>query len=186
MYDDYDEPHDALGTVVSDDRGSLPYLLVHGEALVAAAAWALGEAGVTIVDASVPWDSVREAGEPYVLHDSLCPLTPPDFLAACVERCVAEDAVVVGVRPVTDTVKQLDGPYVGATVDRDRLVHVCSPVVLPPAVAAAMEDAPTTDLTALVASLRDTHPVLTVEAPSTAARVSGADDVRALEALREG
>ena len=35
----------ALGIVLDQDRGSLPYSLIHGEALVACAAWALGEAG---------------------------------------------------------------------------------------------------------------------------------------------
>jgi 2-C-methyl-D-erythritol 4-phosphate cytidylyltransferase len=44
----------ALGTVVEEDRGQLPYALIHGEALVAAAAWALGEAGVTPVDTGTP------------------------------------------------------------------------------------------------------------------------------------
>ena len=40
MYDDELPP--ALGTVLDDDRGPLPYALIHGEALVAAAAgrWA--------------------------------------------------------------------------------------------------------------------------------------------------
>ena len=35
---------------VDEGRGALPYALIHGEALVACAAWALGEAGVTPVD----------------------------------------------------------------------------------------------------------------------------------------
>ena len=48
--DDTDEPTPALGTVVDEARGSLPYLLVHGESLVACAAWALGDARVTAVD----------------------------------------------------------------------------------------------------------------------------------------
>ncbi|MDO9455139.1 2-C-methyl-D-erythritol 4-phosphate cytidylyltransferase [Nocardioides sp.] len=181
-----DEPAGALGTVLTDDRGSLPFLLVHGEALAAAAAWALGEAGVTIVDQTVPWSALVEAAEPFVLHDSLCPLTPPDFIAACVERSAATGAVVVGVRPVTDTVKQVAGGYVGATVDRETLLLVCSPVVLPGAVVATLDALPTHDLTELVAALRASHEVVTVEAPPTAARVSGPDDVRLLESLRDG
>ena len=48
---------------------------------------------------------MRDAEAPLVLHDALCPMTPPDFIAACVRRAVDEDVVVVGVRPVTDTVK---------------------------------------------------------------------------------
>lgn len=91
--------------------------------------------------------------------------------------------MVVAVRPVTDTVKQVDDGVVGATLDRDDLLHVCSPVVLPAAVVAALPALPTTDLADLVAALRADHEVLTVEAPSTAGRVSGPDDVRLLEAL---
>ncbi len=180
-YLDDDAPA-ALGTVVDDARGSLPYLLVHGEALVAAAAWSLGAAGVSLLDHSVPWASVREAGETVVLHDSLCPLTPPDFIAACVARSVADDAVVVGVRPVTDTVKRVAQGFVGETLDRDLLQVVCSPVVLPPSVVAGLEALPT-DFTDLVVALRERGPVALVEAPAGAARVSSADDVRLLEGL---
>ena len=42
-----------------EGRGSLPFALVHGESLVAAASWALGEAGVELFDASVTFDQVR-------------------------------------------------------------------------------------------------------------------------------
>ena len=181
MYDD--DESTALGTVLTDERGSLPFLLVHGEALAAAAAWALGEAGVTIVDLTIPWESLREADEPLVLHDSLCPLTPPDFIAACVQRSRDTGAVVVGVRPVTDTVKAVADGYVGATVDRDALRLVCSPVVLPAAVVAALPDLPSLDLTELVVGLRASYDVVEVEAPPTAGRVSGPDDVRVLESF---
>ena len=184
MYDD-DEPT-VLGTVLTDDRGSLPFLLVHGESLVAAAAWGLGEAGVTIVDDSVPWEGLVEADEPLVLHDSLCPLTPPDFIAACVARSAETGAVVVGTRPVTDTVKQVADGYVGATVDRDDLVVVCSPLVLPAAVVASLPGLPSLDLTELVQLLGASYDVVRVEAPPSAARVSGPDDVRLLEALGQG
>ncbi len=171
--------------MVTDDRGSLPYSLVHGEALAAAAAWALGEAGVQPVDLTVPWESLREEAEPVVLHDSLCPLTPPDFLARCVALAVEHDEVVVGVRPVTDTVKRVADGAIGATVDREQLVTVCSPVVLPGAVVASLEALPTLDFPDLVARLERLGPVRRVEAPSAAHRVAGPDDVRLLEALTE-
>lgn len=174
----------AWGTVVVEDRGRLPYLLVHGEALVAAAAWSLDAAGVTAVDLSVPWSSVRELAEPFVLHDSLCPLTPPDFIASCVQEAADRESVVVGVRPVTDTVKRVVDGFVGETLDRSGLVSVCSPVVLPGAVVAALEALPTLDFTDLVVALRERWPVTLLEAPSGAARVSGPDDVRVLESLR--
>ncbi len=177
--------HDALGTVLDQDRGHLPFALIHGEALVAAAAWALGEAGVTPVDTGTTWEALVAAEEPFVLHDPLCPMTPPDFIAACVERAVEHACVVVGVRPVTDTVKVVEGGVVGETLDRDGLVAVASPVVLPPAVVASLGGLPTTDLVALVAELRRRYPVELVEAPPAARRVGSEEDVRVLEALTE-
>jgi 2-C-methyl-D-erythritol 4-phosphate cytidylyltransferase len=180
---EYDDELAALGTVVDEDRGHLPYALIHGEALVAAAAWALGEAGVTPVDAGTTWAGIAAAEEPFVLHDPLCPMTPPDFIAACVARSLERGAVVVGVRPVTDTVKVVAGGLVGETLDRDRLVAVASPVVLPPTVVAALERPPGHDLVALVAELRRRYPVELVEAPPAARRVGSEDDVRILEAL---
>ncbi|HRI95839.1 MAG TPA: hypothetical protein PLZ93_09515, partial [Nocardioides sp.] len=100
--------------MVEAGRGHWPFALVHGEPLVAAAAWALGEAGVELVDVGTPWAAFAEAELPFVLHDPLCPLTPPEFLAACVAHAEATSAVTVGVRPVTDTVRELaDGPIDG-------------------------------------------------------------------------
>ncbi len=185
VHDDLDDGPASLGLVITDDRGALPFSLVHGEALAAAAAWSMGEAQVHSVDLTVPWEAIREAEEPLVLHDSLCPLTPPDFLARCVAVAVEADAVVVGVRPVTDTIKQVADGIVGATVDREQLVVVCSPVVLPAGVVAALEALPTLDFTDLVATLEQRWEVLRLEAPSTAHRVAGPDDVRLLEALTQ-
>jgi len=176
----------ALGTVLEQDRGSLPFALIHGEALIAAAAWSLGESGVMPVDTRTPWSSLVELGEPLVLHDSLCPMTPPEFIAACVVRALEHACVVVGVRPVTDTVKEVADGLVGATVDRDSLVSVASPVVLPPEVVSALEGLPSADPVALVADLRRRFPVELVEAPPAARRVGSEDDVRLLEALTSG
>lgn len=180
-----DEPLRAVGFVVDEDRGSLPYRLVHGEALVAAAAWAMGEAGVDLVDVTVPWHVVADLGRPVVLHDPLCPLTPPDFIASCVRVAVARDAAVVGVRPVTDTVKEVADGRLGATVDRDDLAAVCSPVVLPPRVVAGLEGRPTTDFVALVDQLRSRGGVVLLEAPAAARRADTDEDLRVLEALTE-
>jgi 2-C-methyl-D-erythritol 4-phosphate cytidylyltransferase len=175
--------YDALGAVLEQDRGRLPYALIHGEALVAAAAWALGEAGVTPVDTGTPWEALVRSAEPFVLHDPLCPMTPPDFIASCVAHAVEGACVVVGVRPVTDTVKVVEGGLVGETLDRAALVAVAAPVVLPPSVVAALGGLPTTDLVELVAELRRRYPVELLEAPPTARRVGSEEDVRVLEAL---
>lgn len=183
--DPYDVPERAaaLGLVVDEDRGALPYALVHGESLVAAAAWALGEAGVTPVDTGTPWAELVEAELPLVLHDPLCPMTPPDFIAGCVDHATAHACVVVGVRPVTDTVKVVADGFVGETLDRTGLVSVASPVVLPPAVVAALDGPPPSDLVALVAELRRRYPVELVEAPPYARRVGSEEDLGVLEAL---
>ncbi|WP_298753756.1 2-C-methyl-D-erythritol 4-phosphate cytidylyltransferase [uncultured Nocardioides sp.] len=179
----YDEDG-SLGVVVETERGSLPFVLLHGEALVACAAWALGEAGVTQVDIGTGWAALVEAEEPVVLHDPLCPMTPADFIASCVERCAATQAVVVAVRPVTDTLKSVDGDgVVEGTVDRETMRQVTSPIVLPASVVAGLEGLPSTDFATLAAELASRYPVVTMQAPPEGRRVGDEDDVRVLEAL---
>ena len=179
----YDEDG-SLGVVVESGRGSLPFALCHGEALVACAAWALGEAGVTQVDLGTPWEALVEAEEPLVLHDPLCPMTPADFIAACVERCATTQAVVIGVRPVTDTLKAVDADgVVQGTVDREAMRQVTSPIVLPASVVAGMEGLASTDFAELAADLAARFPVVTMQAPPEGRRVGDEDDVRVLEAL---
>jgi 2-C-methyl-D-erythritol 4-phosphate cytidylyltransferase len=185
---DEPEPDDvALGVVVERERGSLPFALLHGEPLVACAAWAMGEAGVHLLDLNTPWSAVREAELPLVWHDALCPGAPPELIAACVRRAVERDVVVAAVLTVTDTVKELvegtDGPVVGRTLDRDGLRHLASPLVLPAGVVASLEDWPRPDLAAALADLRAGHPVELVAAPPSALRVRDLTDVARLEAL---
>ena len=174
---------EAFGLVLEAGRGSLPYALVHGEPLVACAAMALDEAGVSLVDAGTPWHELASAGAPVVLHDPLCPLVPPAFIAECVLRAVERDRVVVAVRPVTDTVKQA-GEHVGATVDRDGLLQVVSPLVLPASVAATLEDPGAADLAELTVWLAERLEVDTIQAPADARRVSTEADLRVLESQR--
>jgi len=183
--DEAGEPQRPMGVVVDEDRGSLPYRLVHGEALVAAAAWAMGEAGVDLVDVTVPWHVMADLGRPLVLHDPLCPMTPPDFIADCARTAAARDVVVVGTRPVTDTVKQVEDGRLGATVDRDGLVAVCSPIVLPARVVAALQGRPGGDFVELVKGLRSSYDVLLVDAPPSARRVASDEDLQVLEALTD-
>jgi 2-C-methyl-D-erythritol 4-phosphate cytidylyltransferase len=124
---------------------------------------------------------------PLVWHDALCPAVPPDFVATCVRRCVERDVVVAAVLPVTDTVKELEqgvgGPSVGRTLDREGLRHLASPLVLPAAVVACLDDWPDVDFPAALAALRVDHPVELVDAPSSATRVHDPADVARLEAL---
>jgi 2-C-methyl-D-erythritol 4-phosphate cytidylyltransferase len=177
---DEDEP---LGWVPVEGRGSLPFALVHGESLVAAASWALGEAGFVLFDASVTFDQVRRSGRALVLHDPLCPLTPVPFLVEAAARCEQTGAVVVGFRPVTDTVKHATGDRLGETVDRSTLRSVASPVVVPAAVLADLGRPDTSDFPALVAALAARAEVVWLEAPSLARRVRDEDDLADLEAL---
>ncbi len=187
----------ALGVVPVDGRGSLPYALVHGESLVAAASWALSTAEVDLFDYTVPFATLQETGRALVLHDPLCPLTPAAFVAEAVEDCARTGAVVVGVRPVTDTVKEYAdagaaggagdveaGPArVGATVDRDGLVCVTSPIVLPAAVVAALETVDADDFAALVAELSQRFPVRHLPAPPLGRRIADEADLDLLVAL---
>ena len=152
---------------------------------MACAAWALGESEVDIVDASVPWAGLAESGDDVVLHDSLCPMTPPDFIRACVERARETGQPVLGVRPVTDTVKVVTDGFVGETVDREGLLAIASPLVIPAEVAAVI-DQPSHDLARAVADLVAAgHPVSTVVAPPEARRVYSLEDVRLLQALTD-
>lgn len=178
-----DERPQALGAVIEVDRGSLPFALIHGEALVACAAWALGDAGVTTVDLGTEWAGIVDSGEPFVLHDSLCPMAPAEYLEACLARAIETDRVVVGVRPVTDTVKRADQGIVGETVDRDELRAVATPIVLPASVVAGLSGLPSTDFAVLAEWLRGAHELELVEAPPSARRVADEDDIQVLEAL---
>ena len=177
------EDREPLGWVPVDGRGSLPFALVHGESLVAAASWALGEAGALLFDATVGFDEIKASGRDLVLHDPLCPLTPVEFLGAAAERCEGTGAVVVGYRPVTDTVKHSDGVHLGATVDRATLRAVASPIVVPAAVLAELESLDTDDFPALVATLAERAPIEWLEAPPLARRVRDEDEIAELEAL---
>ena len=87
-----------------------------------------------------------------VVHDPLCPLTPAAFIEEAMAECAESGAVVVGVRPVTDTVKEYDAQTdrVGPTADRDELMcgHVAGRAAA--AVVAALEELRLDDFAGLV------------------------------------
>jgi 2-C-methyl-D-erythritol 4-phosphate cytidylyltransferase len=112
-------------------------------------------------------------------------MTPPDFIRACVERARETGRPVVGVRPVTDTVKVVSDGFVGETVDREGLLAIASPLVIPAEVAAVI-DHPSHDLARAVVDLVAAgHQVETLVAPPEARRVSSVEGVRLLEALTD-
>ena len=95
-------------------------------------------------------------------------------------------SVVVGVRQVTDTVKEYDGRQLGRTVDRDELVCVTSPVVLPATVVAALDFLELDDLAALVEGLTQRFPVRHLPAPALGRRIVDEADLAVLGALSAG
>ncbi len=126
------------------------------------------------LDPRTSTEGVLDAELPLVLHDALCPMTPPEFIAECVRRAVEADVVVAGVRPVTDTVKVLRDGLVGETLDRETLARVVSPVVVPEGVVAAVAAClaePGPDLADLVEALRERD-------DGRAARGAGGGDAR--------
>jgi hypothetical protein len=200
---------ETVGVVPLEGRGPLPFLDLHREPLLvhavramlavdrlgdrsgdrvvvtvdrdqraaAAAALAAHDLPVEVCEARTWW---RADGPPTVLlHDPLCPLVPPSFLA----RCLEGGPTSVAVLPVTDTVKTVVDDHIVDTVDRETYRIVASPVVLHhPGGSAAP---PTADFAALVAWLRAGDAVLLRQAPSLGRRVDDASAVVVLECLDE-
>lgn len=106
--------------------------------LVDAMAAALhGERGVTVVaggstrQASVALALAAAAGAPgalVVVHDAARPAVSPADVAATLAAANESGGAILG-RPVTDTVKRLDGRVVAATVDRSTLFRAETPQV---------------------------------------------------------
>ncbi|HSE10325.1 MAG TPA: 2-C-methyl-D-erythritol 4-phosphate cytidylyltransferase [Nocardioidaceae bacterium] len=184
MYDDHAPALPAMGQVPTTGRGSLPFAALDGEPLVLLASHALEDAGVELVDFNVELAAVKDHDRALVLHDPLCPLTPAAFLREAIELAVFEDVVVVGVQPVTDTIKTAREGVVGETVDREGLWTLTSPVVLPASAVAGLSDWPdASDFPALVVSLVERREVRFLPSPALGRRVDDESSVVLLEAL---
>ena len=179
-----DAPQRAMGQVPTTGRGSMPFATLDGEPLVVLASFALEDAGAELVDFNVELTELHDRQRPLVLHDPLCPLTPIAFLREAVALAVSEDVVVVGVQPVTDTIKTTRDGVVGETVDREGLWTLTSPVVLPASVVAGLDGWPEAeDFPGLVSTLRERYEVRFLEAPALGRRVEDESALALLEAL---
>ena len=131
----------------------------------------LGAGGVRVSTSSTPASpgtDIVEAGEDLVLHDALCPMTPPAFIAACLERARATGLTSWSGSARSPTPSR-SSPTTGwgRPSTATTLVAITSPLVVPAAVLAEL-DAPTVTATsaAAVADLAAAgHRVETLAAP---------------------
>jgi 2-C-methyl-D-erythritol 4-phosphate cytidylyltransferase len=185
-----------VGLLMLAGRAGLLRLRLGGVALSSWGTRAVTEAGIALAEDDRAWPPAADRDAPtppegaasslapdVVLHDPLCPLTPPAFLLEALAAARSSNAVVVGVRPVTDTIKSVTAARVGSTVDRESLLEIVSPVVLPSWVVRGLRARPDdSDVAALVATLRSSFPVTFLQAPPLAGRVEDASALRLLEA----
>ncbi len=141
---------------------------------------ALAEAGI---DEYSTWQEAVSTGLPVVVHDPLCPLLPAAFLVELVAGL--GDVVLVGVQPVTDTVKTVEGDVVGGTLDRERYWSLASPLVVPPALAATVDPVEVGNLVDLRGFVSLLGTVEYVEVPGSGRRVTDESDVVLLEAAHD-
>lgn len=137
MIDEFEAPgtdwswgssHVRVGVVLDEDP--VAFRLLRGEPLVRYAAVALDSAGIAPARAGDILGA-EPTGMTVVFLDAACPLLDPDTIELLADRAEATDRIVVGVRPVTDTVKRVGDGRLGETVDRDELQELAAPVVVP-------------------------------------------------------
>lgn len=144
--------------------------------------------GAPGLDPGARWADLAAGG--LILHDAHCPLLPGSALRAAVQLVAAatSTSAIVGVRPVTDTLKQVVDGAVAGTVDRDALLALASPVVVgPETIDELAERLPlaghVADLVSVVRALAQLGQVLAFEVPSNGRRLSDAADVVLAESL---
>jgi hypothetical protein len=146
--------------------------------------------GVEVLAPGSWWARVVAERRPLLVHDALCPLVTAEFLTTVLARWATRpEEGVVAVRAVTDTLKSVVDGRITETIDRDALVTVTSPVLVPAAALGDPADAdrpmPVDDGAALVAWLRRRVAVDLVRAPSLGRRIEDVRAVRLLESLDE-
>jgi len=88
---------------------------------------AAGVAALIELDAAEPATAADPAADPVVLvHDAARPLASPGLIRAVAEAAAIHGAAIPIV-PVTETLKRLDGDFVGSTVDRTDVAAAQTP-----------------------------------------------------------
>jgi hypothetical protein len=121
-----------------------------------------------------------------LIHDPLCPLTPPEFLAS-IATYGDVGITAIGVLAVTDTVKTADRSVVAGTLDRAGLGRIASPLVASGESVTLVSQNPELVLhvPALARRLVAAGRVEFVTAPSTATRVEDESELELLECVDE-
>lgn len=184
----------AAGVVVSAPRGGGPAVqaMLTADRLhripVVEGGDTLGEVLTTLViSGSVP----RGRAGAVLVHDPRCPLVPASYLQDVMASSRADSgAVLVATRPMTDTVKSVADGVVLATVDRDLLRVLSSPLVLPAGLLHDLAGRGSLDRCADVEDLIELARTAGAQvrwtlAPATGRRVSGASAASVLECLTE-
>ncbi len=193
-------------------RGDLPFLPLHGRALLEHGLQALrptvatvlividpehryaveglvGDLSRVIIAPSDSWHLGLEGG-PLLIHDPLCPLTSAGFLEEMLRQIEQRPTgSIAAYRPVTDTVKTVQAGRIQGTIDREKLVAITSPVAVSRRHfdnAVALGGAPPLDdFAALVGWLRQHGSIEFVKGPSMGRRVDDASSVTLLECVDE-
>jgi 2-C-methyl-D-erythritol 4-phosphate cytidylyltransferase len=120
---------------------------------------------------------------PLLVHDPLCPLTPPSLLVS-MSAMGADGAAAVAVLALTDTVKTTAGNVVTGTIDRAAVAAVASPFVGPTELVLQAGGA-VLDLPGLVRRLWDLVPIELVAAAAQCARVSEPSELELLSSVHQ-
>ena len=150
-----------------------------------------GVPGATVLAAHEALATLAQ-GRAAVLHDPRCPLLDPADLRRVVAAGLAGPAA--GARSVTDTVKTVGpaslGHQVTGTVDRETYREICSPLVLPAYVVAALGEKDPygwwlDDLWVIAERVRRSHGLDLVSLPASATRVDDEPALLLLECVDE-
>jgi 2-C-methyl-D-erythritol 4-phosphate cytidylyltransferase len=131
--------------------------------------------------------AVPDATEIVAVHDGARPLVSPDEIDATVQKA-SETGAACLVAPVTDTIKEIRGGEIAATLDRTQLRHALTPQafrleVLRAAFENTALDDSITDECFLVETLG--HPIAVVEGSPRNIKITQPDDLKIAQRFLE-